>query len=69
MSMGRGVELKSGRKEIMTDDLQLTCSNCGQQFAFSSEDRAFFQERAYSAPKRCKACRQAKKNEQTGGAG
>ena len=53
----------------MTTDLQLTCSDCGQEFTFSSEDQAFFQERGYSAPKRCKTCRQAKKNEQGGGGG
>ena len=53
----------------MTEDLQLTCSDCGQEFTFSSEDQAFFQERGYSAPKRCKTCRQAKKNEQDGGGG
>lgn len=51
----------------MTEELRLTCSDCGQEFTFSSEDQAFFQERGYSAPKRCKACRQAKKNEQAGG--
>jgi CxxC-x17-CxxC domain-containing protein len=50
-------------------DLQLTCSDCGQEFTFTSEDQAFFQERGYSAPKRCKACRMAKKNEQGGGGG
>jgi len=53
----------------MTADLQLTCSDCGQEFTFSSEDQAFFQERGYSEPKRCKTCRQAKKNEQGGGGG
>jgi CxxC-x17-CxxC domain-containing protein len=53
----------------MTQDLQLTCSDCGREFTFSGEDQAFFQERGYSAPKRCKTCRQAKKNEQSGGGG
>src|SRR6516165_1215494 len=53
----------------MTEDLLLTCSDCGQEFTFSSEDQAFFRERGYSTPKRCRACRQAKKNEQTGGGG
>lgn len=53
----------------MAGDQQLTCSDCGQEFTFSSDDQAFFQERGYSAPKRCKACRQAKKNEQGGGGG
>ena len=53
----------------MGGDLQLTCSDCGQNFTFSSEDQAFFRERGYSTPKRCKPCRQAKKNEQGGGGG
>jgi len=53
----------------MTEALQLTCSDRGQEFAFSGEDPAFFQERGYSAPRRRKACRIAKKNEQAGGGG
>jgi len=53
----------------MAGDLQLICSDCGQEFTFSSEDQAFFQERGYSAPKRCRACRQAKKNQAGGGGG
>jgi CxxC-x17-CxxC domain-containing protein len=53
----------------MSEDLQLTCSDCGQEFTFTSEDQAFFQERGYSTPKRCKACRLAKKNEQNSGGG
>lgn len=51
----------------MTGDLQLTCSDCGQEFTFTAADQAFFRERGYSAPKRCKACRQAKKNDHQGG--
>jgi CxxC-x17-CxxC domain-containing protein len=53
----------------MAGDQQLTCSDCGQVFTFTAEDQSFFQERGYSAPKRCKPCRQAKKNEQGGGGG
>lgn len=53
----------------MTGDLQLTCSDCGQDFVFTAADQAFFRERGYSAPKRCKNCRQAKKNDQQGGGG
>jgi CxxC-x17-CxxC domain-containing protein len=53
----------------MAEDLQLKCSDCGQDFTFTSEDQAFFRERGYSSPKRCKACRQAKKNDQGGGGG
>ena len=53
----------------MAEDQQLLCSDCGQSFAFTAEDQDFFRERGYSAPKRCKACRQAKKNVQPGGGG
>jgi CxxC-x17-CxxC domain-containing protein len=53
----------------MAEDQQLMCSDCGQAFTFTAEDQDFFRERGYSAPKRCKACRQAKKNEQQGGGG
>ena len=48
-------------------DVQLICSDCAQEFTFTSEDQEFFRERGYSTPKRCKPCRQAKKNEQAGG--
>lgn len=53
----------------MAGDLQLTCSDCGQDFTFTAADQSFFSERGYSTPKRCKPCRQAKKNEQGGGGG
>jgi len=51
----------------MAGDQELMCSDCGQSFTFSAEDQAFFNERGYSTPKRCKQCRQAKKQEQSGG--
>jgi CxxC-x17-CxxC domain-containing protein len=50
----------------MAGDISLTCSDCGQDFTFTAADQAFFQERGYSTPKRCKNCRQAKKNDQGG---
>jgi CxxC-x17-CxxC domain-containing protein len=50
----------------MVEGQQLMCSDCGQSFTFSADDQAFFRERGYSTPKRCKLCRQAKKNEQSG---
>jgi len=53
----------------MAENLQLVCSDCGQSFTFTAEDQEFFRERGYSAPKRCKSCRQAKKNEQSNGGG
>jgi len=53
----------------MAGDIQLTCSDCGQEFTFTAADQAFFQERGYSTPKRCKNCRQAKKNSHGGESG
>lgn len=53
----------------MAGDIQLTCSDCGQDFTFTAADQAFFHERGFSTPKRCKPCRMAKKNDQAGGGG
>ena len=49
----------------MAGDIQLTCSDCGQDFTFTAADQAFFQERGYSTPKRA-SLPQAKKNDQGG---
>lgn len=52
---------------------RLTCADCGREFVFSAEEQAFFRERGYDPPKRCKECREAKKaqrsREQGGGGG
>jgi CxxC-x17-CxxC domain-containing protein len=56
-------------EDTMAGDISLQCSDCGQDFTFTSSDQAFFQERGYSTPKRCKNCRQAKKADQGGGGG
>ncbi len=41
----------------------IRCADCGRDFKHSEKDQAFFQERGFSAPKRCKDCRQAKKDQ------
>jgi CxxC-x17-CxxC domain-containing protein len=56
----------SPQRRFMAGDQQITCSDCGQDFTFTAADQTFFQERGYSTPKRCKPCRQAKKNDQGG---
>ena len=46
---------------------RITCADCGREFAFSAEEQRFFREKGFTnPPKRCKECRQAKK-EQRGG--
>ncbi|HYG73412.1 MAG TPA: CxxC-x17-CxxC domain-containing protein [Planctomycetota bacterium] len=54
-----------------TQDKLLTCVDCGAQFSFSARDQAFYQERGYQAPRRCKACRDKRKSGSaaTGGGG
>jgi CxxC-x17-CxxC domain-containing protein len=58
--------VQSPHRRPMAGDMQITCSDCGQEFTFSAADQTFFQERGYSTPKRCKPCRMAKKNDQGG---
>ena len=45
-------------------DKQLTCVECGGTFVLSADDQALYRDRGYEQPKRCKACRQAKKDRQ-----
>lgn len=39
----------------------LKCVDCGKDFDFSERDQKFFQEKGFSEPKRCKPCRDIKK--------
>lgn len=49
------------------NDQQLTCADCNQGFTWTAGEQEFFHEKGFNnPPKRCKECRQAKK-EQRGG--
>jgi DNA replicative helicase MCM subunit Mcm2 (Cdc46/Mcm family) len=50
-------------------DKELTCSDCGGKFLHSAKDQEFFAEKGFQEPKRCKDCRQAKKEQRGGGTG
>jgi CxxC-x17-CxxC domain-containing protein len=50
------------------EDQVLTCVDCGVQFDFSARDQAFYQERGYQAPRRCKTCRDKRKPASPAGA-
>jgi CxxC-x17-CxxC domain-containing protein len=41
----------------------LTCQDCGKQFEFSAEEQQFFADKGFAEPKRCSACRSAKKQD------
>jgi CxxC-x17-CxxC domain-containing protein len=44
-------------------DKQLQCVDCGKDFIFSAEEQEFFAEKGYTnEPKRCVACRQARRS-------
>jgi CxxC-x17-CxxC domain-containing protein len=50
-------------------DRTLTCRDCGQTFTFTAGEQAFYTERGFSEPTRCKACRDKRKMERNSGGG
>jgi CxxC-x17-CxxC domain-containing protein len=42
-------------------DQTITCSDCGDAFVFTESEQHFYEEKGLGAPKRCKACRAARK--------
>src|SRR5687767_2101386 len=52
----------------LTDET-LVCADCGTSFPFSASEKAFYAERGFSTPKRCKPCRAAAKAAKGGGMG
>jgi CxxC-x17-CxxC domain-containing protein len=48
-------------------DKSLQCSDCGATFIFSAEEQDFFASKGYTnEPKRCPACRKARKTRRYG---
>jgi hypothetical protein len=49
-------------------DQTLRCADCGEEFTWSAGEQEFFREKGFTnPPKRCKQCRQAKKEQRGGG--
>ncbi len=45
------------------EDITLKCVDCGSDFVFTVGEQEFYKEKQLpNQPKRCKACRDAKKN-------
>lgn len=42
-------------------DKVIVCKDCGQEFTFTEGEQAFYAERGFQEPVRCKACRDARK--------
>jgi len=54
---------------VYTDKV-LTCADCSEQFVFTASEQDFYAQRGFSDPKRCAACRTARKaSRPEGGAG
>ena len=52
------------------EDKSLQCSDCGATFTFTAEEQEFYKSKGYAnEPKRCPACRQARKAERYGSTG
>jgi len=52
------------------EDQKRTCVECGDEFLWTAGEQEFFHEKGFTdPPKRCKTCRQVRKNnrEQKGG--
>jgi CxxC-x17-CxxC domain-containing protein len=44
-----------------SQDQLIACDDCKQTFTFTAGEQSYYQERGFSAPKRCKACRAERK--------
>lgn len=54
--------IKMGGHPLSFQDKTITCSDCNTAFTFTAEEQQFFQTKGYTnEPKRCPACRQARK--------
>ncbi len=42
-------------------DQNLTCTDCGKQFAFTESEQEFYRSKGFSTPGRCPDCRAARK--------
>lgn len=42
-------------------DKTIICKNCGKEFVFAAKDQVFYEDKGFSAPVRCKQCREDKK--------
>lgn len=44
-------------------DLKLQCKDCQAEFIFTEKEQAYFQKKGLHQPKRCKACRDMRRQE------
>jgi hypothetical protein len=44
-------------------ELKITCRQCGKEFAFSTSEQSFYQEKGFVLPQHCKECRSNRRNQ------
>lgn len=50
------------------EDKDINCSDCGHQFTFTSGEQEFYASKGFTnEPKRCPACRRARKDQRPSG--
>lgn len=49
------------RDDDMYEDMMINCTDCGQSFTWTAGEQQFYSDRALSVPRRCKACRAARR--------
>lgn len=47
-------------------DKTILCKSCGGEFVFTEGEQAFYQEKGFSEPQSCPACRAKRKAERQG---
>lgn len=53
-------QLNVNREENKNMEL-IMCKDCGKEFEYTDKERAFFEDKGFPAPIRCKECRANKK--------
>lgn len=43
-------------------DVKIKCKDCGEEFVFTEKDQKFYEEKGFEPPKRCRNCRNARKD-------
>ncbi len=54
---------------VSYQDRTLTCVECNSSFLFSADDQRYHQEKGYTEPKRCPACRVNRRQQRGSGGG
>lgn len=54
---------------MLGTDQILVCASCSTEFNFSAAEQAFYQQKGFAPPRRCKPCREAAKAQRGSGGG